>query len=144
MKVNVSHFRYLSDDDFAVLNAMEQLTKKQQVVPIATIQSVMASHISSGQVMKIVHELCNIKLIHHADHAKCKGYTMGYGAYDYLAMHELSNQGILLGVGNQLGVGKESDIFSIMTSTHGEAVMKLHRLGRNRFYVIYRDYLSLS
>lgn len=89
--------------------------------------------ISSSQVTKIIYELCNIKLIHHSEHAKCQGYTMGYGAYDYLAMNDLSKQGILLAVGNQLGVGKESDIFHVMTSTHGEAVMKLHRLGRTSF-----------
>ena len=36
------------------------------------------------------------------------GFSLGYGAYDYLALHTFSKRNIVEGVGNQIGVGKES------------------------------------
>jgi RIO kinase 2 len=136
MKVNVEHFRYLTEDDFAVLRMMENATRKQQVIPLTMIESKFTAckngGLSIGQVSKIVHSLSHIKLIHRVEHAKCQGYRLGYGAYDYLALHELCEKGIVEAVGNQLGVGKESDIFSVLTAD-GEAVLKIHRLGRTSF-----------
>ena len=46
-------------------------------------------------------------------------------------------------VGNQIGVGKESDIFEALDPEGGEVVLKLHRLGRTSFRAVRRsrDYL---
>ena len=36
------------------------------------------------------------------------GYRLNYGGYDYLALKALCAREVLLSVGNQMGVGKES------------------------------------
>jgi RIO kinase 2 len=51
---------------------------------------------------------------------------------------------VISGVGNQIGVGKESDIYIVADDDEMQYAMKLHRLGRNSFRTIKnnRDYLK--
>lgn len=44
-----------------------------------------------------------------------QGYRLNYGGYDYLALKTFCSREVILSVGNQMGVGKES----------GEKVLKL-------------------
>ncbi|KAF8640834.1 hypothetical protein AX17_000483 [Amanita inopinata Kibby_2008] len=72
------------------------------------------------------------------------GYRLTYGGYDYLAMRALSKRGAVHSVGNQIGVGKESDIYIVADDDGKEMVLKMHRLGRISFRAIKqkRDYLG--
>ena len=72
-----------------------------------------------------------------------EGYKLTYGGYDYLALKAFSKRDVVLSVGNQIGVGKESDIFIVGGPDEVQYVLKLHRLGRVSFRTIKnkRDYL---
>lgn len=37
-----------------------------------------------------------------------QGYRLNYGGYDYLALKTLCSREVIISVGNQMGVGKES------------------------------------
>lgn len=37
-----------------------------------------------------------------------QGYRLNYGGYDYLALKTLCSRDVVISVGNQMGVGKES------------------------------------
>jgi RIO kinase 2 len=78
-------------------------------------------------------------------HSSCEynGYRLSYLGYDILALHALLARGVVVSVGNQIGVGKESDIFEALDPDGGEVVLKLHRLGRTSFRAVRRsrDYL---
>lgn len=53
--------------------------------------------------------------------------------YDYLALKSLTLRGSVSSFGNQIGVGKESNIYTV-GNDEGEALcLKLHRLGRTCF-----------
>lgn len=64
--------------------------------------------------------------------------------YDYLAIQALVKRGLISGVGTQIGVGKESDIFEATDDDGKVMVMKFHRLGRTSFRAVKnkRDYLE--
>lgn len=55
------------------------------------------------------------KLVHH-ENVKYDGYRLTYMGYDFLAIKTLVNRGHITGVGRQIGVGKESDIFEVRGS----------------------------
>lgn len=55
------------------------------------------------------------------------GYRLTYGGYDYLAIRALSKRDAVAAVGNQIGVGKESDIYIVSDAEGEEMVLKLHR-----------------
>lgn len=71
------------------------------------------------------------------------GYRLGYGGYDYLALHTYQKQKNIYSVGNQIGMGKESDIVVVADSNGTQLVLKIHRLGRISFRTVKnnRDYL---
>lgn len=71
------------------------------------------------------------------------GYRLTYGGLDYLALHTHLKRADLYSVGNQIGVGKESDIFVVADATGTQHVLKIHRLGRISFRTVKanRDYL---
>ena len=71
------------------------------------------------------------------------GYRLTYGGLDYLAMNVHQKSKSIYSVGNQIGVGKESDIIVVANRTGTQRILKIHRLGRISFRTVKanRDYL---
>lgn len=67
---------------------------------------------------------------------------MTNAGYDYLALKVLAQRGIIASFGNQIGVGKESNIYIVADEDKNPMCLKLHRLGRTCFRNIKgkRDY----
>jgi len=72
------------------------------------------------------------------------GFKLTFSGYDYLALRALSSRGSIIGIGLQLGVGKESDVFLGFDQENNSMALKLHRLGRISFRTIKqnRDYFE--
>ncbi|XP_038117120.1 serine/threonine-protein kinase RIO2-like [Culex quinquefasciatus] len=58
------------------------------------------------------------------------GYRLTNMGYDYLALKSLTLRGSVAGFGNQIGVGKESNICTVGDEEGNPLCLKLHRLGR--------------
>jgi RIO kinase 2 len=73
-----------------------------------------------------------------------QGYRLTNLGYDFLALKALTSRQSVRSVGNQIGVGKESDIYIAANDDDDQVVMKLHRLGRTSFRQLKnkRDYLK--
>lgn len=71
------------------------------------------------------------------------GYRLTYGGLDYLALNTHQKQKCIYSVGNQIGVGKESDIIVVASNKGTQQILKIHRLGRISFRTVKtnRDYL---
>ncbi|PSN61914.1 RIO1-domain-containing protein [Corynespora cassiicola Philippines] len=141
MKLNVKNIRYLSSDDWRVLTAAEMGSRNHEVVPTPLITQIAS--LRSGGVQKCISNLAKIGLIAKVKNAKYDGYRLTYGGLDYLALHTHTKASTVYSVGNQIGVGKESDIFVCADETGRQLVLKLHRLGRISFRTVKanRDYL---
>lgn len=70
------------------------------------------------------------------------GYRLTNAGYDYLALKVLAQRGTVASFGNQIGVGKESNIYIVANEEGTPFCLKLHRLGRTCFRNIKekRDY----
>ncbi|GAX73345.1 hypothetical protein CEUSTIGMA_g798.t1 [Chlamydomonas eustigma] len=141
MKLDVNVLRYLSKDDWRVLTSVEMGEKNHEIVPLPLIDSI--SGLKHGGAFKCLKTLLRHKLVHH-DGAKYDGYRLTNMGYDFLAIKTLCNRGHISGVGRQIGVGKESDIFEVMNDEGETFALKLHRLGRTSFRAVKskRDYLG--
>ncbi|CDQ96158.1 unnamed protein product [Oncorhynchus mykiss] len=106
-KLNVVVLRYLSRDDFRVLTAVEMGMKNHEVVPVSLISSIAS--LRHGGCNKILRELVKHKIVAYERTKMVHGYRLNYGGYDYLALKTFCSREILLSVGNQMGVGKESE-----------------------------------
>ncbi|XP_077988855.1 serine/threonine-protein kinase RIO2-like isoform X2 [Glandiceps talaboti] len=138
-RLNVTMLRYLSKEDFRVLTALEMGMKNHEIVPAALIASI--ANLKHGGCHKILRELVKNKLIVY-ESGKNAGYRLSYPGYDYLALKTLAARDVILSVGNQIGTGKESDIYIVANDEDEQLVMKLQRLGRTSFRKIKekRDY----
>ncbi|KAL6465646.1 hypothetical protein MHYP_G00257790 [Metynnis hypsauchen] len=130
-KLNVVVLRYLSRDDFRVLTAVEMGMKNHEIVPTSLISSIAS--LRHGGCNKVLRELVKHKLLAYERTKTVQGYRLNFGGYDYLALKTLSSRDVILSVGNQMGVGKESDIYIVANAEGEQFALKLHRLGRTSF-----------
>ncbi|XDT40898.1 RIO1 family [Nakaseomyces glabratus] len=145
MKLDTSHMRYLTADDFKVLQAVEQGSRNHEIVPTQLIHQISKMRSLSG-TNRSISDLAKLKLISKVRNAKYDGYRLTYNGIDYLALRTLLNQEVVYSVGNTIGVGKESDIYQVSDRNGTAKVMKIHRLGRTSFHTVKnnRDYLRNS
>lgn len=122
-----------------VLTGVEMGMKNHDTVPVELITQI--ARLRHGGVKNVLMELLRHKLIHH-ENIKFDGYRLTNLGYDYLSLNAFLCRDVISGVGRQIGVGKESDIFTVANDDGEEFVLKLHRLGRTSFRAIKdkRDY----
>ncbi|XP_047449114.1 serine/threonine-protein kinase RIO2 [Mugil cephalus] len=130
-KLNVVVLRYLSRDDFRVLTAVEMGMKNHEIVPVSLLSSIAS--LKHGGCNKVLRELVKHKLVAYERSKTVQGYRLNNGGYDYLALKTLCSRDVILSVGNQMGVGKESDIYIVASPEGQQYALKLHRLGRTSF-----------
>ncbi|XP_072289247.1 serine/threonine-protein kinase RIO2 [Eucyclogobius newberryi] len=130
-KLNVVVLRYLSREDFRVLTAVEMGMKNHELVPVSLLSSIAS--LKHGGCNKILRELVKHKLVMYERTKAVQGYRLNYRGYDYLALKTFCAREVVISVGNQMGVGKESDIFIVASPNGEQYALKLHRLGRTSF-----------
>ncbi|KAK4996925.1 hypothetical protein LTR28_000026, partial [Elasticomyces elasticus] len=160
MKLDTRAIRYLTAEDWRVLVAqcsargeslsdadselaqVEVGSKNHQIVPTPLITQLSGLRGGSG-VDKSISSLAKVGLIAKVKNATYDGYRLTYGGLDYLALNTYRKQSSVYSVGNQIGVGKESDIYVVADPNGTQRVLKIHRLGRISFRTVKtnRDYL---
>lgn len=122
---------------------VEQGSRNHEVVPTPLIASIAALRGGASITNKSISSLAKLNLITRTKNARYDGYRLTYGGLDYLALHALLKNGTLYSIGNQIGVGKESDIYVAASTSGRKLVIKIHRLGRISFRTVKanRDYL---
>lgn len=136
VKLDVSLLRFLEEEDFRVLTALEMTMRNHDVAPTVLVERI--AQLNHGGTRKRLMMLLKHKLIHH-ENTMYDGYAMKYGAYDYLALHTFSKRGSVVGVAHRIGCGKESDIILVHDENGRECVLKLQRLGRCSFRSVTRN-----
>ena len=141
MKFDVNVFRYIEKDAWRVLVSVEMGMKNHELVPVELINAI--SGLKHGGAYKFIRELLKHKLVHH-DNSKYDAYRLTPLGYDYLAIKAFVNRGAIDGVGRRIGVGKESDVYEVVTEEGETLALKLHRLGRTSFRAVKskRDYIK--
>lgn len=140
MRLDTKAMRYLTAEDWKTLTAVETGSRNHEVVPTPLIGQISGLR---GGVHKSISALAKVGLIARLKNAKYDGYRLTYGGLDYLALNTYRKRKDVYSVGNQIGVGKESDIFVVADEKGVQRVLKIHRLGRISFRTVKanRDYL---
>ncbi|EFC42893.1 predicted protein [Naegleria gruberi] len=122
VKIDSNKFRYLSNDDFRVLTAIEMGMKNHELVPTPLIERIAG--LRHGGTQKVLSLLLKYRLVHH-DAKNYDGYHLTYPGYDFLSLKTFMKRGHVVGFGRQIGVGKESDIYLLLSPVkEGEEVEK--------------------
>eukprot|EP01133_Synstelium_polycarpum_P007040 gene7040-8186_t len=115
--------------------------KNHEYVPVSLICNI--ANLKYGGGKKAINNIHKFKLLFH-NSVKYDGYKITYLGYDFLGLKALVSRDVISFVGNQIGVGKESDIYVVANDNNEEMILKIHRLGRVSFKTIKnnRDYLK--
>ncbi|XP_059612349.1 uncharacterized protein LOC132258856 [Phlebotomus argentipes] len=127
-KLKVHKLKYMSKEDFRILTAIEMGMKNHELVPGPLTASI--ANLKAGGVNKLLRELCKNKLLQYERGKMYDGYRLTNMGYDYLALKALTLRGSVASFGNQIGVGKESNIYTVADGEGLPLCLKLHRLGR--------------
>lgn len=140
MRLDTKYMRYLTNEDWKTLTAVENGSRNHEIVPTPLIGQISGLR---GGVHKSISALAKVGLISRLKNAKYDGYRLTYGGLDYLALNTYRKRKDVYSVGNQIGMGKESDIFVVADEKGVQKVLKIHRLGRISFRTVAknRDYL---
>ncbi|SCU98346.1 LAMI_0F14224g1_1 [Lachancea mirantina] len=143
MKLDTSHMRYLTADDFRVLQAVEQGSRNHEVVPTQMIHQISGMRSISG-TNHAIGDLAKLKLVSRMRNIKYDGYRLTYNGIDFLGLKAMLSRETIYSVGNIIGVGKESDVYRVSDKAGATKVLKIHRLGRTSFHTVKtnRDYLK--
>ncbi|RZF46322.1 hypothetical protein LSTR_LSTR010177 [Laodelphax striatellus] len=124
-KLNVTILRYLSKEDFRVLTAIEMGMKNHELVPGSLAASI--ANLRHGGVHKLLRELCKHRLLSYERGKHYDGYRLTNSGYDYLALKSLTSRDSVSSFGNQIGTGKESNVYIVADGQGNTACLKLHR-----------------
>ncbi|ODV85530.1 hypothetical protein CANARDRAFT_28316 [[Candida] arabinofermentans NRRL YB-2248] len=143
MKLDTTHMRYLTPEDWRVLQAVEIGSRNHEIVPTKMIGQIATLKSGMGSANKAISDLAKLNLITKVRNAKYDGYRLTYNGFDYLALKTMYQKNSLDILGTTIGVGKESDIYSAVNPSGVSRVLKIHRLGRVSFRTVKtkRDYL---
>jgi len=139
-RLDVNVLRYMTKEEFRVLQAVEMGMRNHELV--STPLTCSLANLRSGGAQKIIRQLQNNKLLAYERGKRYDGHRLTVSGYDFLSLRSMVQADVLDGFGNQIGTGKESDVYAAY-DTHGEALaLKFHRLGRTSFrkLKLLRDY----
>lgn len=83
--------------------------KNHELVPLPLVASIAAIH--RGATARTLSDLAKLNLVAFERGKRYDGYRLTILGYDFLALRALTSRDVIGSVGNQIGVGKESDIY---------------------------------
>lgn len=123
--------RELETNDFRVLKGIELGMRRYDVVPLEQIS--FFARIDKDETQFRIDRLHKRGILQRNSEVGYVGYQLISESYDVLAFHSLVNKNILVGVGDPIARGKESDVFFGKTPNDQDVAVKIHRIGQNSF-----------
>jgi RIO-like serine/threonine protein kinase fused to N-terminal HTH domain len=144
MKLDATVMRTMNRQDFRVLEAVEKGMENRTLVPVTIIAAI--ANLRHGGTNKIISSLHRDNLLSHDQSCGYDGYRLTNSGYDILALWNLKQRGVISALGDQIGVGKESDVYIAASPEGKQIVLKFHRLGRTSFRDVKkkRDYFMIN
>ncbi|KAI8434438.1 hypothetical protein MSG28_012466 [Choristoneura fumiferana] len=119
------YFFKLHANGLLEIDVVEMGMKNHELVPGSLVASI--ANLRHGGVHKLMKELCKHRLLTYERGKHYDGYRLTNAGYDYLALKALTNRKVIASFGNQIGVGKESNIYIVADEDHNPLCLKLHR-----------------
>lgn len=124
-------FLSTSNREFRVLTAIENKMKFYEWVPIEEIAGFTEFEIKDTE--RLLFTLARKKLVHRRI-GTYEGYKIYFEAYYLLALKAFVERGSVNAIGELVGVGKESRIYSAVGGLTGrEVIIKFHTEGKESF-----------
>lgn len=119
--------RSLEEEDWLVLKSLEKSLSRYESVPIGHIKK--ETGFNDHQLGFRLSKLNRIGFVMRSPH----GYILNTSGLDALVLKSFAERNLIIGMGSAVGMGKESDVFEVMSDSGVESVIKFYRIGRTSF-----------
>lgn len=120
----------IPDEGFKILAAIERGLNKYEYVPVSYIYDKTRIHAEKLNVL--LNTLNNIKVIRRKLGTEV-GYRLTYLGLNVLSLHSLARRGIIVAIGNVVGIGKESEVYEALGPGNIRLSIKFHMVGKTSF-----------
>jgi RIO kinase 2 len=127
LKESARIVKNLENLEYRVLKVFVSSIKHHQIINNHNILSY--SNLHKDRVQYAVESLLKLKLISKTQN----GFKLLTAGLDVYALKLLVDSGIILGIGNSLGIGKESDVVEAISEIQQQRAVKFFRIGRISF-----------
>ena len=127
LKESANKVRNLENLEYQVLKIFVSSIKHHETIDLTDIVSY--SNLHRDRIEFAINNLLKLKLISKVD----KGYKLITAGLDVYALKILVDSHIIIGIGNPLGIGKESDVVEAISELHEIRALKFFRIGRISF-----------
>jgi RIO kinase 2 len=119
--------RGLEIEDWTVLQALEKLMANYESIPLQRLRKETGYYLE-----QVEFRLSRLNYLGFVMKTRY-GYIMNTAGLDLLALHSFVEKGLISGMGNSVGMGKESDVFDVINDSGVTSVIKFYRIGRTSF-----------
>ena len=141
----LERFKTLDEHDFEILYAIEHIMTFQSVVKLEEIAK------STDFSMKYVNKRIGLLdkagiLTAHRVEDQYQNIILNFMGFDALAIKDVVEKNILDGIGLSIGIGKESNVFTGISTDQTKYALKFHKIGKTKFKATKRrrDYFANS
>ena len=127
LKDSASIVKKIEQMEYRVLKVFVSSIKHHEIINNYNILSY--SNLHKDRVEYALESLLKLKLIAKTE----KGFKLLTAGLDVYALKILVDSGIILGIGNSLGIGKESDVVEAVSEIDQKRAVKFFRIGRISF-----------
>ncbi|MHA1795377.1 MAG: RIO1 family regulatory kinase/ATPase domain-containing protein [Promethearchaeota archaeon] len=134
--------RELEHEDIRVLTGIELGMRRFEFVPMDQIS--YYARIPKSETEYRLNKLHKSGILQRNSQLGYVGYQLISESYDVLALNALTQQKVIIAVGDLIGRGKESDVYIAKLPTGKECALKIHRIGQTSFRQIrkLRNYIQ--
>ena len=127
LKESANIVRNLENLEYRILKIFVSSIKHHEIINIQEIVSY--SNLHKDRVEYALKNLLKLKLISKTE----KGFKLVTAGLDVYALKILVDSEIIFGIGNPLGIGKESDVVEAISDLDQDRAIKFFRIGRISF-----------
>lgn len=119
--------KQLDPEDITVLKGLEKTLTRFESIPIEALKRI--TKLDEGKIEFRLGRLNAFGFVMKSQF----GYTLVSSGLDALALQSLVRRGLISGMGRSIGMGKESDVYEVISDAGEKAVIKFYRIGRISF-----------
>lgn len=124
------YVRELTDEEYLLLKKVLYLTRYYKRIDLRRLRNLLP--FSDKLFNKLIKKLSKNGFITYFEQPY-ESIILNSSGLDLIALKKLSDKDIIRGIGRQIGVGKEADIFEAIDSFGNRVSIKVYRLGRVSF-----------
>ena len=120
-------FKKMEYRDWCILQSCEKSLRRYDTINLSHVEKISKLHRSEVEFR--IKKLYKFNFIV----GNSGSYTIVSSGSDALALKEFVNKELIIGLGGSVGVGKESDVYEVVSDSLESYVVKFYRIGRISF-----------